>query len=51
MLQEYVLNLSSVSDVCCSKYFMLQMFHEQAQAEMVPAGTLVPVCGKAKRTR
>jgi hypothetical protein len=31
MLQAYVPNVSSISDVCCSKFFMLQMFHEQAQ--------------------
>jgi hypothetical protein len=29
MLQEYVLNILSVLDVCCSKCFMLQVFHEQ----------------------
>jgi hypothetical protein len=28
MLQAYVVNVSSVSDVCCSKCFMLQVFHE-----------------------
>jgi hypothetical protein len=29
MLQKYVVNVLSVSDVCCSKCFMLQVFHEQ----------------------
>jgi hypothetical protein len=31
MLQAYVLNVSSVSDVCCSKCFMLQVFYEQTR--------------------
>jgi hypothetical protein len=31
MLQTYVVNVLSVSDVCCSKCFMLQVFHEQAR--------------------
>jgi hypothetical protein len=26
----------SISDVCCNKFFILQVFHEQAQAETVP---------------
>jgi hypothetical protein len=30
MLQVYVVNVSSVSDVCCNKCFMLLAFHEQA---------------------
>jgi hypothetical protein len=30
MLQTYVVNVSPVSDVCCSKCFKLQVFHEQA---------------------
>jgi hypothetical protein len=45
----------SVSDVCCTKYFKLQMFHDQAQewaqAEVVSVGTSVPACGEAKRMR
>jgi hypothetical protein len=39
MLQEYVVNVSSVSDVCCSKCFRLQ--HERdkgAQAKVGPLG-------------
>jgi hypothetical protein len=28
MLQAYVLNVLSVLDVCCSKFSMLQVFHE-----------------------
>jgi hypothetical protein len=31
MLQMYVVNVSSVLNVCCSKYFMLQVFHDQAR--------------------
>jgi hypothetical protein len=31
MLEAYVVNVSYVSDVCCSKCFMLQVFHEQAR--------------------
>jgi hypothetical protein len=30
MLQANVVNVSSVSDVCCSKCFMLQVLHQQA---------------------
>jgi hypothetical protein len=30
MLQTYVVNISFVSNVCCSKYFMFEVFHEQA---------------------
>ena len=46
MLQEYVVNVSSVSDVCCSKCFMLQVFHEHewevGVAEVVPSNAAVP---------
>jgi hypothetical protein len=27
----YVVNVSSISDICCSKCFILQVFHEQAR--------------------
>jgi hypothetical protein len=47
MLQEYFVNVSSVLDVCCSKCFMLQAFHEQARevdaAEVVPSSAVVPM--------
>jgi hypothetical protein len=44
MLQECVLNVSSVSDVYCSKY-VLQVFYKQTQE--VGAGRGGPyVCGK-----
>jgi hypothetical protein len=26
----------SISDLCCNKFFILQVFHEQAQTEAVP---------------
>ena len=29
ILQAYVVNVSSVSDACCNKCFMLQVFHKQ----------------------
>jgi hypothetical protein len=35
MLQAYVLNVLFVLDVCCSKSYMLQVFHE---AHAVPTG-------------
>jgi hypothetical protein len=45
-LQAYVVNISSVSYICCSKWFMLQMFHEQARQgganEGGPRGAAVP---------
>jgi hypothetical protein len=48
MLQECVLNVSSISDVCCSKCFVLQVFHKQARE--VSAGRGGPcVCGKRSR--
>jgi hypothetical protein len=39
MLQAYVVNVSSVSDVCCSKCFMLQVVHEQARERGVGGGS------------
>jgi hypothetical protein len=52
MLQEYAINILSVSDVCCSKCYMLQVFHEQARevdaAEVVPSGAAVPSCTGSK---
>jgi hypothetical protein len=48
MLQANVVNVSSVSDVCCSKCFMLQVLHQQAlqgeHAEVVPSDAVVHVC-------
>jgi hypothetical protein len=45
MLQEYVVN---VSDECCSKLFLLQVFHEQTRevgaTEVVPSDVVVPAC-------
>jgi hypothetical protein len=38
MLQAYVVNVSSISDVCCCKYFMLQVFHQQARLEGIGRG-------------
>jgi hypothetical protein len=51
ILQAYILNVSSFSDVRCNRCFMLQMFHEQAPevgtGGVVTTGTAVPhVCGK-----
>jgi len=50
MLQAYVINVVYVSDVCCSKCFMLQVFHEQAwqgeQVEVVPSDIAVPTCAR-----
>jgi hypothetical protein len=47
MLQECVLNVSFVSDVCCSKCFVLQVFYEQAREVSGSAGRGGPcVCGK-----
>jgi hypothetical protein len=56
MLQTYVVNVSSVSDVFAANVFMLQVFHEQAcqgaQAKVVPLGATVPACaGEMKRAR
>ena len=53
MLQAYVINVASVSDVCCSKCFMLQVFHEHAwqgaQAEVVPSDVAVPTCARESK--
>jgi hypothetical protein len=38
MLQAYVPNILSVSDICCSKFFMLQVFHEQAMETNADGG-------------
>jgi hypothetical protein len=38
MLQTYVVNISSVSDVYCNKCFMLQVFHKQARQERAGKG-------------
>jgi hypothetical protein len=42
MLQTHVVNVSSVSDICYNKCFILQLLHEQArqrvQAKVVPLG-------------
>jgi hypothetical protein len=51
ILQPYVLNVSSFSDVRCNKCFMLQVFHEQAPevgaGGVVTTGAAVPrACGK-----
>jgi hypothetical protein len=31
MLQMYIVDVLSISDICCSKCFMLQVFHEQTR--------------------
>jgi hypothetical protein len=51
MLRMYVVNISSVSNVCCSKYLMLQVFHEKARqggiGEGGPLGRINP-CVRAR---
>jgi hypothetical protein len=42
MLQEYVVNVSSVSDVCCSKCFSCNMSARGRRRRWVPSGTAVP---------
>jgi hypothetical protein len=48
MLQAYVINVSSVSDVCYIEYFMVQVFHEQTRqggtCEGGPLGHSIPAC-------
>jgi hypothetical protein len=55
MLQEYVVNVSSVLHVCCNKCLMLQVFYEQARevgaTEVVPLGAAVPVHMGIKEAR
>jgi hypothetical protein len=56
MLQAYVAIVLSISDVCCSKCFILQVFHKHAwqgvQAEVVPSGAVVSACAReAKQVR
>ena len=48
MLQAYVLNVSFVLDVCCSKSALLQVFHE---AQAVPQAQAVPRGERAHTTR
>jgi hypothetical protein len=54
MLQVYVVNVSSVLDVCCSKCFILQVFHKQARqggaGEGGPLGHSGPRTRARKRT-
>jgi hypothetical protein len=51
ILQAYVVNVSSVSDVYCTKCFMSQVFHmskcdKGAEAKVVPSGVAIPVCAR-----
>jgi hypothetical protein len=48
MLQAYVPNVSSILDVCCSKSFMLQVFHE---AQAVPTGRASAVGGHSRASK
>ena len=50
MLQAYVVNISSVSDVCCSKCFMLQVFYEQARQGCADEGGPLGRSGPRVRT-
>jgi hypothetical protein len=49
MLQTYAINVSPISDIYCSKYFMLQVFHEHAWQE--GAGEGGPLGGSGPRIR
>jgi hypothetical protein len=50
MLQTYLVNVSPVSDVCCSKCFKLQVFHEQARQGDTGEGDPLGRSGPRMRT-